>query len=863
MARNPAAGALVTVARVLGADSRGHAEPITFGLPFPRQLVRDVGDIGLVDDDGAAVPVQALATDRWPDGSVRWALLDFQERGVEPRRSGRYRVTVDGRAAPPGSARVEIVEDRDSVVVNTGAARFEMRPGERVPFAAVSIGGESGLPGATATLVVTDSSGRTCTAAITEVDVETRGNLRSAVRLRGTVGSTKRSRLDVIARVEFFAGSAATRIAITLRNPQRARHRGGHWELGDPGSVFFQDASLHLALPAPATRVECSVEPAAPLAPLSPPVELYQDSSGAAEWRQATHVNRHGVVPCTFRGYRLRHADTVLEGLRATPAISAVHALGSVTLAVEHFWQNFPKAIEVDGGDLRLRLWPQQFGDLHELQGGEQKTHRFTLAFGDDPMARDAVHWGRQPSAVAAAPEWYAATGAIPYLSPATDDADPRYRQLVNLAVNGNHSFARKRDIIDEHGWRNFGDIYADHENPFAAAPGPIVSHYNNQYDAIGGCAVQFMRTADPQWWRLMSELAVHVTDIDIYHTDRDKAAYNHGLFWHTYHYVDAGTSSHRSYPNRPGVSGGGPANEHNYAGGLRLHWLLTGDPLSREAAIGLATWVLNMDDGRKTVLRWLSRSDTGLASATQSPDFHGPGRGAGHSILALIEGHRLTADRQFLAKAEQVIRRCIHPADDIDSLTLLDAERRWSYVVFLQALGKFLDYKSELAENDLAYAYGREALLHYARWMTRHEYPYLDKPQILEYPTETWAAQDMRKCEVFSFAAQHAAGAEQARFVERAEFFFDYSLSALLDSPTRAFARPLVLLLSNGFMRAARRPVVQRPKPHATLPEQFGKPSVFVPQKTVAKGRLKMGAAAFAVLALAALIASFGAVIK
>ena len=275
--------------------------------------------------------------------------------------------------------------------------------------------------------------------------------------------------------------------------------------------------------------------------------------------------------------------------------MTATHASGSVLVAVEHFWQNFPKAIEADGQRLTLRLWPRQFADAHEIQGGEQKTHAFTLAFGSDPMARDAAFWGRAPSIAAAAPEWYAATEAIPYLSPADEDVDRRYRLLVDAAIDGDEAFERKRETIDEYGWRNFGDIYADHENPFSSEAEPIVSHYNNQYDAVHGFAAQFMRTGDARWWRLMTELAVHVTDIDIYHTDRDKAAFSNGLFWHTFHYVGAGKSSHRSYPRRAGVCGGGPANEHNYAAGLRLHWLMTGDPLSREAAIGLArgssTW--------------------------------------------------------------------------------------------------------------------------------------------------------------------------------------------------------------------------------------------------------------------------------
>ena len=46
---------------------------------------------------------------------------------------------------------------------------------------------------------------------------------------------------------------------------------------------------------------------------------------------------------------------------------------------------------------------------------------------------------------------------------------------------------------------------------------------------------------------------------------------------------------------------------------------------------------------------------------------------------------------------------------------------------MFLQSLGKYLHYKAERAEFDRMYAYGRASLLHYARWMAVHEYPYLD----------------------------------------------------------------------------------------------------------------------------------------
>src|SRR5207302_2567488 len=324
-----------------------------------------------------------------------------------------------------------------------------------------------------------------------------------------------------------------------------------------------------------------------------------------------------------------------------------------------------------------------------------------------------------------------------------------------------------------------------------------------------------------------------------------DKSAYNHALFWHTYHYVDAGTSTHRSYPKRPNVGGGGPSAEHNYPAGLLLHYFLTGDAQSRETAVGLAQWVVDMDDGRRSLFRWLDRGDTGLASMTGSPLYHGPGRGAANSIVALLTGHRATGDAKFLLKAEQLIRRCIHPRDDIGERNLLDAERRWFYTVFLQALGKYLDYKIELQSLDAMYQYARTSLLQYADWMVDHEYPYLDKPEILEYPTETWAAQDMRKSEIFLYAAMYGAAGERARFLERADFFFDASVTTLLHSPTHTLTRPLVLLMTNGFMyvgsgrTAARFGEGQgRDAAERSATDDFGTPTRFVPQRVLAKKR-------------------------
>lgn len=825
-------------------------EPVTCGLPWPRGAVPADTRLAMTDGEGRPVPLQVRTLDRWPDGSVRWALLDWQAT-VQGRASFFVQTSRGEPSAGPDG--LTVTEQAGQLTIETGAARFQLGRNGSFPFASVVAGDDSPR----AAFEVRDETGQVFQPRTERLHVEERGPVRACALLEGVLAHPDRSPLgEFSAELHFFAGSAAVRFVLTLRNPRPAGHPGGMWDLGQAGSVYLKDAAFTVTLPAgdgPA-EVRCSPRPPLPLEPFPTPFELYQDSSGGENWRSSNHVNRQRQVRTRFRGYRLR-AGGERGGHRATPVVVLERGGQQVAVAMQHFWQNFPKAVEASDEQLVLRLFPHQFDDVHELQGGEQKTHTFTAAFGPDAVTDVPLDWCRNPLLPHAGPAWYAASGAVPYLTPWDRDPNEDYKRLVAAAVEGEDTFFHKREVIDEYGWRHFGEVYADHETVFHRGPAPLVSHYNNQYDPVAGLTYQFLRTGDARWWALADELAGHVMDIDVYHTGGDKAAYNGGLFWHTCHYVDADTATHRSYPRAAGVCGGGPGNEHNYTTGLLLHHFLTGSPQSRHAVLGLANWVLDMDDGARTVFRWLDRGDTGLASATVSPGYHGPGRGAGNSINALLDGYRLSGDERYRNKLEQLVRRCVHPADDVAGRNLLDAERRWSYTVFFQALGRYLDGLIEQGQLGPPYAYARASLLHYARWMAEHEAPTLDRPERLQYPTETWAAQDMRKSEVFKYAAKHAAGDERGRFLERAEFLFRTSTKTLLGMKTRTLARPVIVLLSNGLMHAY---FQQHPDTTAPAPahvQDFGRPQRFVPQKARVKKKLAALAAAGTAAVLAGLL--------
>jgi len=581
--------------------------------------------------------------------------------------------------------------------------------------------------------------------------------------------------------------------------------------------------------------------------------ELYQDSSGGENWRSPVHRAAGGTVPLAFRGYRVRAGEEEREGLRATPRVVVHDGSAGVSVSLRRFWENFPKAVSAEEGVLAVELFPARFAVPHELQGGEQKTHELWLSFGTEALdpGRDGQ---RRPLRVRVEPDVFVASGAVPWLTAKENDRNALYLELVERAVEGESSFAAKRERADEYGWRHFGELWADHESRYHEGVDLFVSHFNNQYDVVYGAFLQYARSGDARWLGILEDLARHVLDIDVYHTEEDRPAYNRGLFWHTAHYVDAGLSTHRSYP-RGATIGGGPANEHNYSTGFLHYHFLTGDPAAREAVIERAQWVIDADDGSRTRLRWIHRGPTGLASKTRDFDYHGPGRGAGNSIEVLLDAWRLTGEERWLEKATEILRRTIHPSDDPESRGLQDAETRWSYIVHLQAVGRLLDELAEAGRLGETYAWARESLLRYARWMADHERPALDEPEKLEHPTETWAAQDLRKSEVLRLAALHASGEERARFLERAEFFFHHSLETLDSFPSKSCTRPLALLMRYGLMQSWWDGHPDAARPAAEWSGAFPPPVPFVPQKTAALRRLKRWGAAAAVAAVVAAI--------
>ncbi len=842
------------------------AEPVRFGVPFPRGALQSP-TATLISPEQEEVAAQARVTARWPDGSVRWTLVDAllpPHASIGSGREWRCRLS-DGTGAE---------QQTEDAMSNAGGGwlGWDDRGGWRFQPSPPTPSEQDLL----LDLVLRDHAGRKYGPARGRLVTRQDGPIVRVERWEGMFAPTSGFPWRPLAHAlcwrlcwEYFPQANLVRLRCTLRNAHRARHRGGCWDLGDPGSIRLQDATLCIRFPEPAqawmARIHDHGVPRSlgggfssdsqpddlSHAKAVPTLVLYQGSSGGENWRSYNHVDASCRVPCRLRGFRLRAPGEEWHGLRAEPAAGLRMRQAWILAAVPEFWQRFPKALRISASEIALGVLPAEWDSLHEIQGGEQVTTTLWLRWG----TREGEPEG---PAFPLGPPWMESM-----LHPVQACGDWEVAQAVEVAdatvarsvyatlpvadfarsgLSGEQGLLANRERVDEYGWRHFGDVYADHEARFYCGDAPHVSHYNNQFDLLLGAMLQRCCGGDAGWDAVIHPLARHVIDIDIYHSRQDRASFNGGLFWLTDHYRTAHTCTHRAFSRHNAAHpnyGGGPSSEHNYTTGLMLYHYLFGEEDAKEAALSLADWVVAMEDGRQTPFFVLDAGPTGTATATSDADYHGPGRAAANSINALLDGWLLSGQRTYLDFAEGLLRRTVHPADDIASRRLHDAERRWSYTMYFEILARYLHLKATCDRCDEAYDYAAGSLMHYAKWMLEHERPFLDRRSELEYPTEVWAAQSLRQANVLWAAARLAEGQLCERLRERAADWTEQAWRDLhaFDCPVNA--RTLAVVLTAALRGASHRDAPALPRPR--LPStSFPPPEQFMPQRTRVKQMLR-----------------------
>jgi hypothetical protein len=755
----------------------------------------------------------------WSDSSVRWALIEWPTDVVAGGNNTFFVHTLAHDDTRPTALQnhFQIEQKSDCIALRCENTLFSFGKDGAFPCR-IQSGSDEGLRMFSLSTTLTTPAGHTCQLKASRHTIETRGSQRLVICSEGTIQHPDIAHpLEVIARTHIFGAGPRMQIDLVLRNSAAALHPGNFWDLGDAGSVLFADFSVVLTADTGVESVFISESMDCPLRAVEREVCVVQKSSGA---------EKAGASQCQSPPH---HAGSEAAGWlscdgeqlplhRAQPALFLNTGSVGCSLAVKQFWQNCPKVLHYADAHCRMGLFPHEAQTLFELQGGEQKSHCLCLSFFSPAQrSREFAAWVESPLLVTLPPAWYHASQAAPYMPLDASGLDSRYSALVDGVIRGPRSFYVKREEVDEFGWRNFGDVFADHETAYSKDPLPIASHYNNQFDVIHGLLYQFWRTGDEHFYSLFCDMAHHVRDIDVYHTTKDRLEYNGGLFWHTNHYVDAQTASHRCYSRRhyqlhpePAYNGGGPCLHHCYCTGLLHHYLLTGDRFSLEALTELYAFVYNNVMGPAQLLprvvrgmkRGVHKLLRELKGIEEPYDLDGPGRGAANALSTLVDAWSFTGDNRFCKAAERVLVQCISPRDNQHAMQLDNAELRWMYTLFLMAVGKYLQAKDDAQEHDARYHYAQSSLLHYVRWMVVNEKPYLSAPHKLQYPTESWAVQELRKALCFFIGSHYAAGEEQKNMVERGRYFYNRCFEDLKSfAGKEEYTRPQAILMRDGLI--------------------------------------------------------------
>ncbi len=772
------------------------------GLPLSKGLITHC-DALVVYRDNDRVNATITPTAHWSDGSVKWCMVKIS---LEHTNLTSAELVVKVADDTPLPAILQIDETDHSISIQSDNFKYVFEKNTDSVFPSVTIDGKDVWNRDNYYPTLTNMFGENCRLQINETRIHEQDNLSCVCIVNGTFSDSTGLHLNTQFKFEVLPGGQL-QLLCQLHNPTRASHPGGIWDLGDPGSVKFKDFSIAMENQANCVS-KLKLEAESTWVDSTQAMVLFQASSGGQNWDSPVHVNSEGKVCNKFCGYKLTtEHETLQEGTRSNPTL-AINTTDNFafTVQLKDFWQNFPKSIDIEPSSATLRLFPFHHDDGHELQGGERKTHDIFFQFLTDDTI-DHVTCTRPIAYIE--PGIYKESGVFSYFDHQMS-YEP-YEKLLHPSMNEERGFNAKREQLDEFGWRNYGEVYADHEAAFHTGDDIFVSHYNNQYDSIWGFAKQFALTGDPRWQQLTIDLAQHVMDIDIYRTDQDRVEYNNGLFWHTDHYAHAQTATHRTFSslqiNDQGhpSSGGGPGPQHCYSSGLVYHYYMTGDTEAKATVLGMGEWIRNYIEGTgsvieaaKKTLREDSKNFVQTCKGAKIFKYTYPmDRGTGNYLRTLMDCYELTTEKKYLVQIENIISKTAGPSDEIEARGFDNIELTWYYVIFLQEVIRYLDLKRELNQFDHSFYYARATLLHYAKWMVKNEEPYLENAHKLDYPNATWTAQEPRKIHIL-YAAYKYAVKDRKPFLEKARYFRDYVTNELSTSDTLHYSRIQILLLQN-----------------------------------------------------------------
>lgn len=568
----------LTVAEPTNAPRRAWLAAV--GVPFGRGELDTLDRLRLQAPGGANVPLQAELFSRWPDGSVKWALVEFVAD------AGRdYQLQIGPDLVRPAAGMATVTETAEAWQIDTAAIAFRLSKKLPALFDQVACdrNGDGKLSaderiqaaplGANLKVEAADGTFLTC-GAPQEFRVERNGPVSALLMWRGPlVSQTGDAGWSYLIRATLTAGQPQLDLNLSITN-----------ELPEPKWESIRTLALRVPLDT-AGGIRGGFDGAA--------LEPVTSADGLV-----LHQDRDNH-------YTITGGTKDSAGERAVGVASAEAGDERVDVVIRDFWQTYPSGFAIKPDGVHVRLLPPLPADAYRDQPAREQMilygwcddGRYTIKAGQTTQHQVSVRYGgtrdgavrlagwvnqplhpQVPARYAMATKVLGRDLFLPGDGPWSDYEAWFDRGFANLE--------KDRASRRSWGWMHWGDWFGEREMNWG----------NNEYDLPWSMGVQYLRTGQRALLDRGEQMARHYATVDAVQA-AFADAYNGLQYEHSFNHVGAPFKAddpriaEAGMGNYMSLYGGGMFNGaidrqgHVFVGGHWLYAALTGDRWLRETA--------------------------------------------------------------------------------------------------------------------------------------------------------------------------------------------------------------------------------------------------------------------------------------
>ena len=569
----------ITITRVSPLPLK--AWPITRGVPLPKGMHTDSAGFCVLNPAGYPVPAQYRVLGRWPDGSIRWVLVDFQADGPTDRPLTYTLTDKVNKSVPDHASPVQIEETDETIIIDTGRLRCHISLKHYSLFESVSLrntssgvdvytvyekqneGGdawgkisEGCSQGGTVRRLY--GMGGVCRASLASeaytATIEESGPLRTVIRLDGALEADIPMHhyagyrpLRCTTRIYAYAGHTFFRILHTLVmtcNPREVE-------------IDELAMTIPITLNGSKRRYTCA---------------LHRPEQGILNQGETLHLAQCRDNHVQVHRHQGLNARIVAEGERSEGWLTLDDGTTGLGVAFRHMAETYPNALEItagldgittyfrrdpEGKKLTLSRYAEEVA-WHEGEGvyadgtGVAKTSECFVHYYDATEQAEAVETLRttlmQPHA-AVDPAWMARCDVTGGFAPHDPSVFPASERMMTGFADW---MLRNVHLGRWYGFLDWGDILAAWDEAgndwrFRGRWGWC----NSEWDPRHGIWIQYLRTSDPRYFELGEAMTRHSTDVDTCHWHPFRPYMVGGCYRHsTDHFSDEPCASHTFIDN-------------------------------------------------------------------------------------------------------------------------------------------------------------------------------------------------------------------------------------------------------------------------------------------------------------------------